>query len=353
MCRICGNSHPTGLHGFRIEPRRQQNHENQYSDLNTMNTDNHLDVDSHAMTCVTDACVNSMTMSIIMVRLSNDMDPSREITVNAALDSMSTASFISEDVWKHLGSPGEPTEISVRTMTDERRWSTNVVRNLSVISTNDNTRIKLTKVYTQEVLAFDVNDVPSHQVVRRWPHLRCLISEIPDLDRSVPIGLLIGVDCPGALQPCDVIFSVNNGPFAVKTALGWCISGPKPHHDEDINGADVISCCCANVNDQQVQTTETGSEDVTLQMCGQDFSKPTSDMILCAKWSPVDLTDARSLNQHDRKYLNITNDESRITNEYNQLPLPGRDPNVHIPYNRMQMQLFGTESPLSSAKYAL
>ena len=156
-------------------------------DLNTVNTDNHRDVDSHATTCVTDACVNSMTMNVVMVRLSNDVDPSREITVYAALDSMSTASFISEDVWKQLGSPGEPTDISVRTMTDQRRKSTNVVRNLSVISANDNKRIKLPKVYTQDTLPFDVNDVPSHEVVRRWPHLRCLISEIPDLDRSVPI----------------------------------------------------------------------------------------------------------------------------------------------------------------------
>ena len=154
VCRICGNSHPTGLHGFRIESPRQQNHENQSSYLNSVNPDNHRDVNSHATICVTDACVNSMTMSIVMVRLSNDMDPSREITVYAALDSMSTASFISEDVWKHLGSPGEPTEISVRTMTDERRKSTNVVRNLSVISINDNKRIKLPKVYTQEMLPF-------------------------------------------------------------------------------------------------------------------------------------------------------------------------------------------------------
>ena len=91
------------------------------------------------------------------------------------------------------------------------------------------------------------------------------------------------------------------------------------------------------MNDQRVQITETGSEDVTLRMCGQDFSEPTSDMILYAKWSPVDLTYARSLNQNDRKYLKIINDESCITNEHNILPLPGRDPNVHIPYNQVQV----------------
>ena len=167
------------------------------------------------------------------------------------------------------------------------------------------------------------------------------------------IGLLIGVNCPRALQPYDVIHSVNNGPFAVKTALGWCISGPKQHHDEEINGAEVISCCCANVNDQQAQTTETDLEDVKLRMHGHDFSEQTSEMKLCAKWSPVDITYARSLNQNDRKFLNKVNDESRITNKHNQLPLPFRHPDVDIPDNRMQVQLIGAESPSSSAKYAL
>ena len=208
-------------------------------------------------------------------------------------------------------------------------------------------------MYTQETLPFDVNNAPSHEDVRRWPHLQCLISEIPDLDRSVPIGLLIGVDCPDALQPCDVIFSVNNGPFAVKTALGWCISGPKQQHDDEINGAEVISCCCANVNDQRVQTTETSSEHAKLRMYEHDSSEQTSEMILCAKRSPGDLTGARSSNQNDQMFLKIINDESRITNESNQLLLPCRHPDVQIPDDRMQVQLFEAESLPSGANYAL
>ena len=283
VCRICGNSHPTGLHGFRIESRRLQNHENQSRDFNTVNPDNHRDVHNHATTCVTDACVNSMIMSIVMVCISNDIDPSREITVYAALNSMSTASFISKDVWKYLGSPGEPTEISIRTMTDERQQSTNVVHNLSVIFTNDNKCIRLPKVYTQDVLPFDLSDIPSHEVLSHWPHLRCLISEIPDLNRNVPVGLMIGIDCPGAFQPCNVIASIDNGPFPVKTALGWCISGPKQQHGEKISFDDVTpSCYFLKMNDQLVKTTETSLKDMMLWMYEHDFNKSTSEMVSLA-----------------------------------------------------------------------
>ena len=39
-------------------------------------------------------------------------------------------------------------------------------------------------------------------------------------------GLLIGVNVPKAMEPWDVISSADEGPFAVKTVLGWVINGP-------------------------------------------------------------------------------------------------------------------------------
>ena len=40
------------------------------------------------------------------------------------------------------------------------------------------------------------------------------------------VGLLIGSNCPKALEPMDVVASENGGPFAVKTFAGWAIVGP-------------------------------------------------------------------------------------------------------------------------------
>ena len=47
---------------------------------------------------------------------------------------------------------------------------------------------------------------------------------ISTLDSDV--GLLIGVNVPKAMEPWDVISSGDEGPFAVKTVLGWVINGP-------------------------------------------------------------------------------------------------------------------------------
>lgn len=46
------------------------------------------------------------------------------------------------------------------------------------------------------------------------------------VDSTTEVGLLIGADCPNALEPKEVIPSQNDGPYAVKTELGWCVIGP-------------------------------------------------------------------------------------------------------------------------------
>ena len=39
------------------------------------------------------------------------------------------------------------------------------------------------------------------------------------------IGLLVGYDCPRALAPREVIPGFDDGPYAVRTDLGWSIVG--------------------------------------------------------------------------------------------------------------------------------
>lgn len=43
---------------------------------------------------------------------------------------------------------------------------------------------------------------------------------------NATIGLLIGVNAPKALEPWRIINSEGDGPYAVKTLLGWVINGP-------------------------------------------------------------------------------------------------------------------------------
>lgn len=53
-------------------------------------------------------------------------------------------------------------------------------------------------------------------------------------------GLLIGANVPKALEPLEVINSVNNGPCVVRTVLGWTVNGPL-RSGSDIVGTDKLS----------------------------------------------------------------------------------------------------------------
>lgn len=67
-------------------------------------------------------------------------------------------------------------------------------------------------------------DIISLEDIKRWPRLSDIhIDRIPvDSD----IDLLIGVNVPKAMEPMDIIPSIDKGPFAMKTILGWVINGP-------------------------------------------------------------------------------------------------------------------------------
>lgn len=43
---------------------------------------------------------------------------------------------------------------------------------------------------------------------------------------NAEVGLLIGTNVPKAMEPWQEIHSERDGPYAVRTALGWVVNGP-------------------------------------------------------------------------------------------------------------------------------
>ena len=90
----------------------------------------------------------------------------------------------------------------------------------------------------------------------------------PQLD--IPVGLLIGGDCPQAIFPKESVEGPTGEPFAVKTMFGWTLCGGKP---EQASG---LSCrATKNQNEPAVET---------FQLVEQDFKdiegKPVSQQDL-------------------------------------------------------------------------
>jgi len=176
-------------------------------------------------TCATDTD-DAVAMNVVMVKLCHESNPHNETVTYAALDSMSSACFLANSVYHQLGIEGESTEITIKTMSDERRQATSVVNGLHVCAVHGSEYITIPKAYVQDSIPVDVTDIPTRENLRYWPHLKHLEAEMPERDPDIPVGLLIGVNCPKALEPIQVIAGTGTSPFAVKTSLGWCVSGP-------------------------------------------------------------------------------------------------------------------------------
>lgn len=56
-----------------------------------------------------------------------------------------------------------------------------------------------------------------------WPELNSV--EIPVIDAD--LELLIGTNVPKVMEPWEVVHSMGDGPYAVRTLLGWVVSGPQ------------------------------------------------------------------------------------------------------------------------------
>ena len=130
---------------------------------------------------------------------------------------------------------GTDTKICIKTMTGTTSEDSQIVDGFMVSNVNGTNTISLPRLFTRKVLPINKDEVPTVDKVKDWPHLESIMKEIPDIDPDAPVALLIGVNCPTALRPLEVINEENSGPLAQRTALGWCIVGPLTNAEQHMS----------------------------------------------------------------------------------------------------------------------
>ena len=145
----------------------------------------------------------------------------------AFMDPGSTATFCTGDLQKKLNVKGKPTQILLSTMGqdepgEQKLISSYVISDLEVCGLEDTEHIDLPKVYTHSNIPVHAENIPSQSDIQQWPYL----SEVRLPGLVADVGLLIGANCPKAMEPWRIINSQHGGPYAVKTAIGWVVNGP-------------------------------------------------------------------------------------------------------------------------------
>lgn len=250
-CETCAGKHPTSLHrpkqkALQLPP--------------AVNSSQPADPVLRAVSCAINSndnvSNNKVLMSTVLVNIRLD---NKIVQTYAALDSLSSACFVSRDLWNELGSKGEPVQISVKTINNETKQSTMMLKDLYVSSAVGGPEIPISHAYVQSHLAIDNNDLITHDDLCRFPYLRRLIRVIPERIEGLSVGLLIGINCSMALEPLECIYSEQGGPTAIKTRLGWVVSGSNDSSvDKSVSKS--VKCNLLSVNDSCLNTSESVSD---------------------------------------------------------------------------------------------
>ena len=182
-------------------------------------------------------------------------------------------------------------------MSSEKRVPTYVVSGLEISRLDGDSFTQLT------------DNIPSKQDLARWPYLQKV--NIPEIDAN--IELLIGTNASKIMEPWEIINSQGEGPYAVKTLVGWVVNGPLRGSKSSIDN----DCQSATVNRISIANLET----LLVNQYNHDFNEKASE-------------EKREHSIEDKRFLEIASKSVSLVDGHYTLNLPFRKDDVLIPNNR-------------------
>lgn len=184
-CSICNKKHLTALH---YESKQDPN--------------NH----SNACTQVCRGKESDRSCArIVLVKLTHQSTPAKEILTHAVLDDQSTDVFIADSLLEQLQVSAQELDLKVNTTIGSNTIRTKKVTGLHIQDVNhEYTQIKIPYAYSREYIPASHRDIATPHIVQQWRNLSVIADKIP-YRPDVDIGLLIGRNVPAAFQALSVI----------------------------------------------------------------------------------------------------------------------------------------------------
>lgn len=292
-CKVCSFNHPTMLH---IHSKKK------WTESETERESGTAVGRALVSSGLTGAGDHDCRLPIVPVQIKSKKSNETVLTY-AFLDPGSTAVFCTVNLMNKLNLSGKRTCILLWTMGQEKVVNSYVVTGLEVAGLDGELFCELPSTYTQESMPVHKGNIPCQKDLQRWPHLRHL-----EIDSE--IELLIGTNVPKALEPLQVIRSVDDGPYAIKTILGWTVNGPLGGDSGD--GMDV-----ATVNIISVLNLD----ELWQQQFKMDFPECSYD-------------EQPGLSREDQSFMKLVTDSAKLVNGHYQVALPLRQSQVNMPNNR-------------------
>lgn len=144
----------------------------------------------------------------------------------------------------------------------------------------------------------------------KWPYLEHI--DIPEIHAEVE--LLIGTNASKLLEPWEVINSQGEGPFAIKTLLGWVVNGSCQDWKGNLNNG---GCHYATVSRVSVMSLELLLE----KQYEHDFNERVAE-------------DKEEMSREEARFLEIMDQSVKLQEGHYSLKLPFKNKEVKMSNNR-------------------
>ncbi|KAL7871964.1 hypothetical protein SRHO_G00069470 [Serrasalmus rhombeus] len=303
-CQICSRKHPSILHVQKDEMASVKEDKKGTSEAQFTSS-----VKQETCGC-TGAGSRECVLAIVPVRLKSKKG-TQTVETYAFIDSGSSATFCTEKVMRMLNLRGRKTEILLRTMGQETLVHSHILSDLEVAGLEENKYVDLPSVFTQPEIPVHKENIPQQKDLQRWTYLEEV--RLPSINAE--IGLLIGANAHKAIEPWQVINSQGDGPYAVRTAIGWTVNGPirRGEHlqdvDEGLQGFTVNRISVASI------------EELLTQHFNSDFSERSCE-------------DRTEMSQDDRQFMKEVEQSCQFIDGHYCISLPFKNRSVKMPTNR-------------------
>ena len=187
--------------------------------------------------------------------------PSRQVQTYAFLDSGSTHSFVSESVLQELNMDRAPRRhLQLTTVERGGSMETQVVDGTWITDLQGENALQLPPLFTLKKIPVNKEECVRQEDLKRWEHLREV--ELQSAEGE-DVGLLLGANAFLAMEPLEVLPSVDGSPYAVRTRFGWVVSGLKSASEES------SATVCRTVAQQEAAPIE----DMVRQLYSQEYEE--------------------------------------------------------------------------------
>ena len=315
-CQECGQRHATMLHEADWEGLRQTSREKRESKAGSPPENegyhgHHVASNRHVM-------ASKVALPFLLVKVTS---PETGVSVKtyALLDSGSNVSLCQDQLLRMLKTRGRIEKMSLTTLEKENNETTARVVSLRVSSLDGSEELTIPQVHARSNLHLSSSNLVTEAEVQRWPHRKDLPLHHAEID---DVMLLIGQDSPEALMPITTVPGGKGEPYAVRTRLGWTVSGPVSSSSNKVFPAS-----------HYISNGDLLHEKV------ERFWKLESSGIY---------EQERGMSVEDRRVLELWDENVKFSDGHYTLPIPFKNPTLKLPDNQQM-----AEKRLSSLKRKL